>query len=115
MINTFFIGQLGDEAEIDRLELKVNWRMKHEFGETFALGVGGDGEIEDLAYAGTFEDQKHRLGPFAYLSSAGASLNGSSPPAPYLDFRKRHLTYGCPLCAITGSPSIPVQGQCQPC
>ena len=24
-INTFFVGQIGDEAEIDGLELKVNW------------------------------------------------------------------------------------------
>jgi hypothetical protein len=62
MINTFFIGQLGDEAEIDRLELKVNWRMKHEFGETFALGVEGDSEIEDLAYVGT-KGQKRNASP----------------------------------------------------
>jgi len=66
-INTFFIGQLGDEAEIDSLELKVNWRLKHEFGETFALGVEGYSEIEDLSHTGTFDDQKHRIGPVAYL------------------------------------------------
>jgi hypothetical protein len=70
-INTFFIGQLGDEAEIDSLELKVNWRLKHEFGETFALGVEGYSEIEDLAHAGTFDDQKHRLGPVAYFEFGG--------------------------------------------
>jgi len=40
-INTFFVGQLGDEAEIDSLELKVNWRLKRELGEKFALGVEG--------------------------------------------------------------------------
>ena len=60
-INTFFVGQLGDEAEIDSLELKVNWRLKHELGEKFALGIEGYSEIEDLAHAGTFDDQKHRL------------------------------------------------------
>ena len=70
-INTFFIGQLGDEAEIDSLELKVNWRLKHEFSETFALGVEGYSEIEDLAHAGTFDDQKHRLGPVAYFEFGG--------------------------------------------
>src|SRR3990170_8139471 len=36
-INIFFVGQLGHEAEIDSLELKVNWRLKHAFGERFAL------------------------------------------------------------------------------
>ena len=60
-INTFFVGQLGDDAEIDSLELKVNWRLKHELGEKFALGIEGYSEIEDLAHAGTFDDQKHRL------------------------------------------------------
>jgi hypothetical protein len=64
-INTFFVGQLGDEAEIDSLELKVNWRLKHELGKKFALGAEGYSEIEDLAHAGTFDDQKHRLGPVA--------------------------------------------------
>ena len=70
-INTFFIGQLGDEAEIDSLELKVNWRLKHELGETFALGVEGYGEIEDLVHAGTFDEQKHRIGPVAYFEFGG--------------------------------------------
>jgi hypothetical protein len=66
-INTFFIGQIGNEAEIDSLELKVNWRLKHEFSERFALGVEGYGEIEDLVNPGSFEDQKHRLGPVVYF------------------------------------------------
>ena len=70
-INTFFIGQLGDEAEIDSLELKINWRLKHEFNVTFALGVEGYSEIEDLSHAGAFEDQKHRLGPVAYFEFGG--------------------------------------------
>jgi hypothetical protein len=70
-INTFFVGQLGDEAEIDSLELKVNWRLKRELGEKFALGVEGYSEIEDLAHAGTFDDQKHRLGPVAYYETGG--------------------------------------------
>jgi hypothetical protein len=70
-INTFFVGQLGDEAEIDSLELKVNWRLKHELGEKFALGIEGYSEIEDLAHAGSFDDQKHRLGPVAYFEFGG--------------------------------------------
>jgi len=65
--NAFFIGQLGDEAEIDSLELKVNWRLKHEFNEKFGLGIEGYSEIEDLSHAGSWDDQKHRLGPVAYL------------------------------------------------
>ena len=41
------------------------WRLKHELGKKFALGAEGYSEIEDLAHAGTFDDQKHRLGPVA--------------------------------------------------
>lgn len=70
-VNTFFIGQVGSEAEIDSLELKVNWRLKHEFNEKVALGVEGYSEIEDLAHAGSFDEQKHRLGPVAYFEFGG--------------------------------------------
>lgn len=70
-INTFFVGQVGNDVEIDSLELKVNWRLKHEFNEKFALGVEGYSEIEDIAHAGSFNDQEHRLGPVAYLELEG--------------------------------------------
>src|SRR5680860_1286347 len=66
-VNTFFIAQVGNNRDIDSLELKVNWRLKHELNETFGLGVEGYSEIEDLSHTGTFDNQKHRLGPVAYL------------------------------------------------
>ena len=65
-INAFFVGQVGNDVEIDSLELKVNWRLKREFGEKWALGIEGYSEIEDLARAGSFDEQAHRLGPVAY-------------------------------------------------
>ena len=58
---------MGEEAEIDSLELQVNWQLKHEFGEKFALGLEGFSEIEDLSHPGSFDDQEHRLGPVAYF------------------------------------------------
>jgi hypothetical protein len=70
-VNTFFVTQLGDDAEIDSLELKVNWRLKHELGKKFALGVEGYSKVEDLSHAGTFDDQQHRLGPVAYFEFEG--------------------------------------------
>lgn len=66
-INTFFVGQLGDEAEIDSLELKVNWQLKRKLTDRFALGVEGYSSVADLAHAGSFDDQKHRVGPVAYF------------------------------------------------
>ena len=65
-INTFFVGQVGENVEIDSLELLVNWRLKRELNERWALGVEGYSEIEDLANAGSFDEQGHRLGPVAY-------------------------------------------------
>jgi hypothetical protein len=65
-INTFFVGQVGDHVEVDGLELKVNWQLKRELNERWGLGVEGFSEIEDLAHAGSFDEQQHRLGPVAY-------------------------------------------------
>jgi hypothetical protein len=65
-INTFFVGQVGEDVEIDSLELLVNWRLQRELNERWALGVEGYSEIEDLANAGSFDEQEHRLGPVAY-------------------------------------------------
>ena len=69
--NSFFVGQLGEHREIDSLELKLNWRLKHEMTEKWALGVEGYSEIEDLSHSGSFDDQKHRLGPVAYYETGG--------------------------------------------
>jgi hypothetical protein len=66
MINNFFVGQVGDHVEIDSLELKVNWQLKHELSEKWARGIEGFSEIEDLAHARSFDDQSHRLGLIAY-------------------------------------------------
>jgi hypothetical protein len=65
-INTFFVGQVGEHAEIDSLELKVNWRLKREFNDRWGFGAEGYSEIEDLSHAGSFDEQEHRLGPVAY-------------------------------------------------
>ena len=66
-VNTFVVGQVGNDVEIDSLELKVFWRLKHEFNEKVALGLEAYSEIEDLAHAGSFEEQEHRAGPVIYF------------------------------------------------
>jgi hypothetical protein len=67
-LNTFFVGQVGDDVEIDSLEGKFFWRLKHEMNERWALGVESFSEIEDLSHAGSFDEQAHRLGPVLYLN-----------------------------------------------
>jgi hypothetical protein len=97
-INTFFVGQVGDHVEIDSLELKVNWRLKNEFSEKWALGVEGYSEIEDLAHAGSFADQSHRFGPVVYyefphaeerpeLKAAGGVLFGLSDATSNITYK----------------------------
>jgi hypothetical protein len=70
-VNAFFIGQVGDHRDIDSLEFKFNWRLKHEFNETWGLGVESFSEIGDLSHTGTWNEQKHRVGPVAYLEFEG--------------------------------------------
>jgi hypothetical protein len=67
-LNTFFVGQVGDRAEIDGIELQYNWQLKHQLNHRIALGVEAFGEIEDLANPGSFNDQLHRAGPVVYLN-----------------------------------------------
>jgi hypothetical protein len=66
MINTFFVGQVGNDVEIDSLEFQLNWQLKRELTEHLAVGVEGFSEIADLAHAGSFDDQLHRVGPVVY-------------------------------------------------
>ena len=76
-LNTFFVGQVGDDPTIDSLEFQYNWQLKHELSHRVALGVEAFGEIEDLANPGSFDDQLHRAGPVIYLN-LGRDQEGSA-------------------------------------
>jgi hypothetical protein len=67
-LNTFFVGQVGDDPTIDGLEFQYNWQFKHELNHRVAFGVEAFGEIKDLAHPGSFNDQLHRAGPVIYLN-----------------------------------------------
>jgi hypothetical protein len=67
-LNTFFVGQVGDDPTIDGLEFQYNWQLKHELNQRVAFGVEAFGEIQDLAHPGSFNDQLHRAGPVIYLN-----------------------------------------------
>ena len=58
------IGHRGLHACID---LDAAADLNAATGQKFGVGVEGYSEIEDLSNTGAFEDQKHRLGPVAYL------------------------------------------------
>jgi hypothetical protein len=86
-INTFFVGQVGDHVEIDGLELKVNWQLKRELNERWALGLEGFSEIEDLAHAGSLMSSSIGLAPSPTMSfpMPKEGLSGRPLEAFYLD------------------------------
>ena len=72
----FFTGQIGGQADTTGLGFQYNWQAKYELNSRVGLGVEAFGEIEDLANAGSLNDQQHRLGPVIYLNF-GEEAEGS--------------------------------------
>ena len=87
-LNTFFVGQVGDNPTIDGLEFQYNWQFRHELGHRVALGVEAFGEIEDLAHSGSFNDQLHRAGPVIYLDFG--EEEGGSPAEKHESQESEH-------------------------
>jgi hypothetical protein len=66
--NPFFSAQVGDNRETDGLGFEYGWRAEYDFAKHWGLGVVMFGEIEDLANAGSFNDQAHSLGPTLFYN-----------------------------------------------
>jgi len=69
--NTFFSRQMGEFAETDGLGFEYGWRGEYDFAKHWGLGVEMFGEIEDLANAGSFDDQEHSIGPALFWKPGG--------------------------------------------
>jgi hypothetical protein len=61
--NPFFSAQVGENRETDGLGFEYGWRAEYDFAKHWGVGVEMFGEIEDLANAGSFDDQNHSIGP----------------------------------------------------
>src|SRR5262245_22359781 len=70
-INGFFSSPIGPDANAHDVGLKINWQARRELSKVVGFGVEGYSGIDDLAHAGSFEDQLHRLGPVLYLDLRG--------------------------------------------
>jgi hypothetical protein len=70
-LNPFFSAQVGDYAETDGLGFEYGWRAEYDFAKHWGVGVEMFGEIEDLANAGSFNDQSHSLGPTLFYNPGG--------------------------------------------
>jgi hypothetical protein len=70
-LNPFFSAQVGDNRETDGLGFEYGWRAEYDFAKHWGVGVEMFGEIEDLANAGSFDDQNHSIGPTLFWNPGG--------------------------------------------
>jgi hypothetical protein len=62
-LNPLFTGQDGPNRETDGLGFEYGWRAEYDFAKHWGMDVEMFGEIEDLANAGSFNQQNHSIGP----------------------------------------------------
>lgn len=67
-INPFFSSQVGNNRQTDGLGFEYGWRGEYDFAKHWGVGVEMFGEIEDLANAGSFDDQPHSIGPTLFYN-----------------------------------------------
>jgi hypothetical protein len=73
--NPIFTQQVGDDARTDSLGFQYGWRAEYDFAKHWGIGVEMFGEIEDLANAGSFNDQNHSIGPTIFYSPTDEEEN----------------------------------------
>jgi hypothetical protein len=62
-LNPLFTGQVGPNRETEGLGFDYGWRAEYDFAKHWGVGVEMFGGIEDLANAGSFNQQNHSIGP----------------------------------------------------
>jgi hypothetical protein len=67
-LNPVFTSQVGENRDTDGLGFEYGWRAEYDFAKHWGVGVEMFGEIEDLANAGSFNDQNHSLGPTLFYN-----------------------------------------------
>jgi len=84
--NPLFSKQVGKFADQEGLGFEYGWRGEYAVNKRWGLALEMFGEIEDLANAGSFNDQTHSLGPTLLINFGGdetARTAARSPrPAP---------------------------------
>ena len=70
-LNPLFTDQVGPNRDTDSLGFGYGWRAEYDFAKHWGVGVEVFGEIEDLANAGSFNDQQHSLGPTLFFKPGG--------------------------------------------
>lgn len=79
--NPLFGKQIGKFADQDGLGFEYGWRGEYAVNKRWGLAVEMFGEIEDLANAGSFNDQIHSLGPTLLINFGGDEDGGDEASA----------------------------------
>jgi hypothetical protein len=118
--NPLFTDQVGPNRDTDSLGFGYGWRAEYDFAKHWGLGVEMFGEIEDLANAGSFNDQNHSIGPTLFWNpsndddEAGQAEGGgdddkvAGPPPLELSFNVG-LQFG--LTDATSDTALKFQGE----
>ena len=95
-LNPVFNTQVGDNRDQDGLGFEYGWRAEYDFAKHWGVGVEMFGEIDDLANAGSFDDQNHSIGPTLFWNpgsddedeakNEGDDDNAAGPPDIELSF-----------------------------
>ena len=75
-LNPLFTKQIGTYADQEGLGFEYGWRAEYDFTKRWGVGVEMFGEIEDLANAGTFNQQNHSIGPTLFYKPRGDDDEG---------------------------------------
>ena len=67
-LNPLFTDQVGPNRDTEGLGFDYGWRAEYDFTRRWGIGVEMFGEIEDLANAGTFNQQNHSIGPTLFYN-----------------------------------------------
>ena len=67
-LNPLFTDQVGPNRDTEDLGFDYGWRAEYDFTRRWGIGVEMFGEIEDLANAGTFNQQNHSIGPTLFYN-----------------------------------------------
>jgi hypothetical protein len=70
-LNPLFTSQIGTYAAQEGLGFEYGWRGEYDLNKRWGVGVEMFGEIEDLANAGSFNDQVHSIGPALFINFGG--------------------------------------------
>ena len=78
-LNPLFTDQVGPNRDTDGLGFEYGWRAEYDFAKHWGIGAEMFGEIEDLANAGSFNEQNHSIGPTLFWNPGGNDEDEDKP------------------------------------